>query len=215
MLESQLHFISAILILLAAVVPIYLTIKLRNDLRKLVLILTIFILVHSVYHIAGFFGLTILAEVVFEPLSVAILIFFGVIYYELARPKNLGAKNLGTKSMVSIILSPITLLFVMNNITTMMLFGALGIFVWLAIISKNVRTFQFQISIFIIIWILGEIAGILRDSGILVLSTIQGDIGLEIHVASMFFFSIMLWLRFYYSHRSGRKIIEDVDATAG
>ena len=214
MLESQLHFISAILILFAAVVPIYLTIKLRNDLRKLVLILTVFILVHSVYHIVGFFGITILAEAVFEPLSVAILIFFGVIYYELARPKNLGAKNLGTKGMASI-WSPVTLLFVMNNLTTMMLFGALGIFVWLAVISKNVRTFQFQISIFIIIWILGEIVGILRDSGIIVLSTIQGDIGLEIHVVSMFFFSIMLWLRFYSSQKSGRKIIEDVDATTG
>ena len=213
MLESQLHFISAILILFAAIIPIYLTIKLRNDLRKLVLILTIFILVHSVYHIVGFFGLTILTEAVFEPLSVAILIFFGIIYYELARPKNLGTKSLGTKSMASTIWSPVMLLFVMNNITTVMLFGALGIFVWLAIISKNVRTFQFQISIFIIIWILGEIAGILRDSGILVLSTIQGDIGLEIHVVSMFFFSIMLWLRFYYSQRSGRKIIENVDAT--
>jgi hypothetical protein len=87
MLESQLHFISAILILFAAIVPIYLTIRLKSDLRKLVLILTIFILVHSIYHIVGFFGLTMLAEAVFEPLSVAILIYFGIIYYELAIQK--------------------------------------------------------------------------------------------------------------------------------
>jgi hypothetical protein len=209
MSESQLHFISAILILFAAVVPIYLTIKLRNDLRKLVLILTIFILVHSIYHIAGFFGLTILSEAVFEPLSVAILIYFGIIYYELTRPKYLG-----TKSMMKMVL-PGTLLFVMDNITAAMLFVVLGIFVWLATLSRNIRTFQFQISIFIIIWTLGEIASILRDNGMIVPSVIQGDIGLEIHVVSMFFFSIMLWLRFYYSQRSGRKIIEDVDATTG
>lgn len=209
MLESQLHFISAILILFAAIVPIYLTIKLRNDLRKLVLILTIFILVHSIYHIAGFFGLTILSEAVFEPLSVAILIYFGIIYYELTRPKYLG-----TKSMMKMVL-PGTLLFVMDNITAAMLFVVLGIFVWLATLSRNIRTFQFQISIFIIIWTLGEIASILRDNGMIVPSVIQGDIGLEIHVVSMFFFSIMLWLRFYYSQRSGRKIIEDVDATTG
>jgi hypothetical protein len=209
MLESQLHFISAILILFAAVVPIYLTIKLRNDLRKLVLILTIFILVHSIYHIAGFFGLTILSEAVFEPLSVAILIYFGIIYYEITRPKYLG-----TKSMMKMVL-PGTLLFVMDNITAAMLFVVLGIFIWLATLSRNIRTFQFQISIFIIIWTLGEIASILRDNGMIVPSVIQGDIGLEIHVVSMFFFSIMLWLRFYYSQRSGRKIIEDVDATTG
>lgn len=209
MLESQLHFFSAIFILFAAVVPIYLTIKLRNDLRKLVLILTIFILVHSLYHIAGFFGLTILSEAVFQPLSVAILIYFGIIYYELTRPKYLG-----TKSMMKMVL-PGTLLFVMDNITAAMLFVVLGIFVWLATLSRNIRTFQFQISIFIIIWTLGEIASILRDNGMIVPSVIQGDIGLEIHVVSMFFFSIMLWLRFYYSQRSGRKIIEDVDATTG
>jgi hypothetical protein len=208
MLESQLHFISAILILFAAVVPIYLTVRLRNNLRKLVLVLTIFILVHAVYHIVGFFGLTILAEVVFEPLSVAVLIFFGIVYSDIARPKNLRAKN-----MMVVVWNPGTLILLMDNITTILLLVALGIFVWLAILSKNIRTFQFQISIFIIIWTLGEIAGILRDSGILALSTLQGDVGLEIHVISMFFFSMMLWLRFYYSQRSGKKMIEDVDAT--
>ena len=145
MLEIQLHFISAIFILLAAVVPIYLTLRLSGRLRKLVLILTIFILVHSLYHIAGFFGLTMLAEAVFEPLSVAVLIFFGIIYYETAKPK-LG-KNLGAKSMMSIISSPGILFFIMDNITTMLLFVALGLFVWLTIKSRNIRNFQFQISL--------------------------------------------------------------------
>ena len=93
MLESQLHLDSAILILLAAVVPIYLTIRLKNNLRKLVIVLTIFILVHAVYHVVGFFGLTLLGEAVFEPLSVAILIFFGIIYSGMTRPKHLGTKT--------------------------------------------------------------------------------------------------------------------------
>jgi hypothetical protein len=208
MLESQLHLVSAILILLAAVVPIYLIVRLRNNLRKLVLLLTIFILVHAVYHVVGFFGLTILGEAVFESLSVAILIFFGIVYSGMTRPNHLGAKNLMVVGW-----TPGTLLLLMDNITTALLMVALGIFVWLAVLSKNIRTFQFQISIFIIIWILGEIAGILRDSGIISFSTLQGDIGLEIHVVSMFFFSMLLWIRFYYSQRSGRRMIEDVDAT--
>jgi hypothetical protein len=208
MLESQLHLVSAILILLAAVVPVYLTVRLRDNLRKLVLVLTIFILVHAVYHIVGFFGLTILAEGVFEPLSVAILIFFGIVYSGMTRPKYLGAKN-----STAMVWTPGTLLLLMDNITTALLFVALGIFVWLAVLSKNIRTFQFQISIFIIIWIFGEIAGILRDSGIISLSVLQGDVGLEIHVVSMFFFSMLLWVRFYYSQRSGRRMIEGVDAT--
>jgi hypothetical protein len=210
MLESQLHFISTILILFAAVVPIYLTVRLRDSLRKLVLVLAIFILVHAVYHIVGFFGFTILAEVIFEPLSVAVLIFFGIVYSGIARPKNLGAKN-----MMAVVWTPGTLLLLMDDITTMLLLVALGIFVWLAILSKNIRTFQFQISMFIIIWIVGEITGVLQHSGIIVLSSLQGNVGLEIHVVSMFFFSMMLWLRFYYSERSGKKMIEDVDTTFG
>jgi hypothetical protein len=188
MLESQLHLVSAILILLAAVVPVYLTVRLRDNLRKLVLVLTIFILVHAVYHIVGFFGLTILAEGVFEPLSVAILIFFGIVYSGMTRPKYLGAKN-----STVVAWTPSTLLLLMDNITTTLLMVALGIFVWLAVLSKNIR----------ILW----------DSGIISLSALQGDVGLEIHVVSMFFFSMLLWVRFYYSQRSGRRMIEGVDAT--
>src|SRR2546428_6033937 len=204
MLEIQLHFISVIVILLAALVQIYLTIRLKDNLRKLVAILSLFILTHSVYHILGFLGLTLLAEGVFEPLSVAVLIIFGFVYFGIAKPKNMSIKNM------VVAWNPATLLILMNSITTMLLLIALGMFVWLAVRSKNIKTFQFQISIFIIIWISGEIAGILQDSGIIVLSLAQGDIGLEIHVVSMVFFSMMLWLRYYYSERSGKKMIEDI-----
>lgn len=102
--------------------------------------------------------------------------------------------------------NPSVLSVFIDNITPILLLVALGIFIRLAIISKSIRTFQFQISIFIIIWILGEIAGILQNSGILNLSSLQSDIGLEIHVISMVFFSVMLWLRYYYS-RSAEKMI--------
>jgi hypothetical protein len=204
MLEIQLHFISAIVILVAALVPIYLTIKLKDNLRKLMAILSLFLLTHSVYHILGFLGLTLLAEGVFEPLSVAVLIIFGFVYYGTAKPKNISIKN------IVVAWNPATILILMNSITTVLLLIALGMFAWLAVRSKNVRTFQFQISIFLLIWISGEITGILQDSGIIVLSIVQGDVGLEIHVVSMVFFSMMLWLRYYYSERSGKKMIEDI-----
>jgi len=204
MLEIQLHFISAIVILFAGLVPIYLSIKLRNNLRKLVALLSLFLLIHSVYHIIGFLGLTLLAEGVFEPISVAVLIIFGFIYSGIAKPRDISSKS------IVVAWNPATILILMNSVTTMLLLIALGMFVWLEVRSKNIRTFQFQISIFIIIWISGEIAGILQDTGIIVLSLVQGDIGLEIHVVSMVFFSMMLWLRYYYSERSGKKLIEDI-----
>jgi len=101
----------------------------------------------------------------------------------------------------------------MSYVTVILLLAALSIFVWLAALSRNIKSFQFQISIFIVIWVLGQVVGILQDSGIIVLSPLLGDISLEIHVISLVFLSIMIWLRFYYSERSGRRMIEDLDAT--
>ena len=126
MLETQLHLISAVLILLAAVVPIYLTIKLKDNLRKLTAILSIFVLIHAVYQVVGFFGLTLLADGVFEPLSVGVLIFFGIIYSGIAKQRSMSIKNM------VVVWSPGKLLLLMNSITIMLLLGALGIFVWLA-----------------------------------------------------------------------------------
>src|ERR671923_42891 len=81
MLEIQLNLISAVAIFLAAVVPVYLTLRLQGNLRKLTLLLSVFILTHAIFHITGFLGFNFLAEGVFEPISVAVLIFFGVLLW--------------------------------------------------------------------------------------------------------------------------------------
>ncbi|MGB7955114.1 MAG: hypothetical protein WCF23_14140 [Candidatus Nitrosopolaris sp.] len=207
MIEIQLQFISAIIILASSAVPIYLTIKLKDNLKILTLILTVFVLIHAVYHVFGFLGYSLLAEGVFQPLSVAVLIFFGIVYSGFTKPKSLGTRNM------IMALNPGIFLPFMNNITIIMLLIALAIFVWQAARSKNIRSFQFQISIFLVVWILGEIVGSLEDNGIIVFPALQGNLGLEIHVVSMVLFGLMLWLRFYYAKRSGKKMIEDVDAT--
>ena len=181
--------------------------KIKRQSEKINCILSIFILIHAVYQIVGFYGFDLLAEGVFEPLSAAVLIFFGIVYSGLAREKNFSIKNM------VVVWSPGTLLLLMNSITIILLLGALGIFVWLATRSKNIRIFQFQLSIFIIIWILGDMVSILHDHGIVVFSALQSDVGSGIHVVSMVFLSLMLWLRYYYSERSSKKIIEDLDAT--
>ena len=200
------NFNLSVIIILASAVPIYLTIKLKDNLKKLTLILTVFILIHAVYHVFGFLGYSILAEGVFQPLSVITLIFFGIVYSGFTKPKSLGTKNM------VMALNPGTFLLFMNSITIILLLIALGIFVWQVSRSKSIRSFQFQISIFLVVWILGEIVGSLEDNGIIVFPALQGNIGLEIHVVSMVLFGLMLGLRFYYSERSGRKMIEDEDA---
>ena len=102
------------------------------------------------------------------------------------------------------------LLYSMSDVTLVLLLGSLAIFVWLACKSKNVTTFQFQISIFIIIWVVGEIIQNRRLASIVS----SPEIGLIIHAVSMSFLTIMLWLRLYYSRRKGKKMIEELDHTS-
>jgi hypothetical protein len=80
------------------------------------------------------------------------------------------------------------------------------IFIWLAIRFKSIKAFQFQISIFIAVYILGEI--IENNNRIAVFSLLPPDIGPQIHVGSAIFFTIMVWFRFYYAEKSGKKMIE-------
>lgn len=140
MLEIQLHFISAIAIFLAPVVPIYLTLKLKDNLRKLTLILTIFILTHAIFHVTGFLGFNFLAEGVFEPLSVAVLIFFGIAFSGYTK-----AAKTSMKSMAIVWIPATVFLIIMSNITVILLLIALGIFVWLGVqYLRALEAFNFR-----------------------------------------------------------------------
>ena len=99
----------------------------------------------------------------------------------------------------------------MSNFTFYLLFVALGIFVWLACRSHTVKSFQFQISIFILIWIGGEIMTTLHESGMFNLPTVLHNLGIQIHFISMILFASIIFVRFYCSYRAGHKIIESLD----
>jgi hypothetical protein len=96
--------------------------------------------------------------------------------------------------------------FIPHEVIVALLLIALGIFAIVAIKARNIRSFQFQISIFIIVWIVGEMVDVLQDLG--TLAVFNEDFGMQIHLASMVFFSVMIWLRFYYSRSKGRKIVD-------
>lgn len=93
----------------------------------------------------------------------------------------------------------------MSDITFILSLIPLIIFVWLAIRSKSIKTFQFQISIFIAVYILGEL---IENNRIAILSTLPPNLGSQIHVGSAIFFTIMMWFRFYYAEKRGKKMIE-------
>ena len=94
-----------------------------------------------------------------------------------------------------------------GDLTLVLLVIALGIFVWLTARSRKIKSFQFQISIFILIWITGEIVDLLGEKGVVVpFST--SEIGMYVHVLAMAMFSAMLWIRFYLSEKSGKRIAD-------
>jgi hypothetical protein len=93
--------------------------------------------------------------------------------------------------------------------TVILLFAALAIFGYLAIYSRNIRNFQFQISMIILVWITSEITGNLIENSVLD-AAIPRDLGLWIHLVSMTAISVTFWLRFYYSKRAGRRFIDEI-----
>ena len=94
-----------------------------------------------------------------------------------------------------------------GNLTLFLLVIALGIFVWLTARSRNIKSFQFQISIFILIWMTGEIVDLLGEEGVVELFS-TSEIGVYVHVLAMAMFSAMLWIRFYLSGKSGKRIAD-------
>ena len=94
-----------------------------------------------------------------------------------------------------------------GDFTSILSLVPLVIFVWLAIRSKNIKSFQLQILIFIAVYIIG---GIIENNNgrIAMFSTLPPEIGSQIHVIAAIFFTIMIWFRFYYADLRGKKMIE-------
>jgi hypothetical protein len=112
----------------------------------------------------------------------------------------------GTQDMINIFENNNTdFLHSMSDITFILSLIPLVIFVWLAVRSKSIKTFQFQISIFIAVYILGEI---IENNRIAIFSVLPPDIGSQIHIGSAIFFTIMIWFRFYYAEKSRKNMVE-------
>ena len=103
----------------------------------------------------------------------------------------------------------INLLSYGSNLTLIILFALLPIFGWLAIRYRNIRNFEFQIFVFIIIYIIGEI---LEFYKIPYLSASLPYLGTQLHLIAAAFLAIILWLRLYYVRSSGRKMIDKLES---
>ena len=90
MLQPQYYYnlIQAVVYFIAATVPVYFILKLKNTnndndkkhLRNMTILLVSFILIQGVYHFAGTIGFKLFAKGLLEPLSIMVLLSFGILY---------------------------------------------------------------------------------------------------------------------------------------
>ena len=90
MLQPQYYYnlIQAVVYFIAATVPVYFILKLKNTnndndkkhLRNMTILLVSFILIQGVYHFAGTMGFRLFAKGLLEPLSIMVLLSFGILY---------------------------------------------------------------------------------------------------------------------------------------
>lgn len=82
MIQTEFHFFNTIAVFFAAIVPIYLSLKLKDkNLKKLTMLLAAFIAIHGFYHAAGSLNWMFLAKGILDPISTAILLAFGLYYF--------------------------------------------------------------------------------------------------------------------------------------
>ena len=96
------HVISIIAIFSAAIIPLYISIRIKGGnkygIRTLTIVLTLFIVVHGLYHLAELLGYHMLGEGFLEPLSVVILIVFGIIMIRILYPSSILTKKMRGES---------------------------------------------------------------------------------------------------------------------
>ena len=85
----MINLLSLFSLLVAILIPLYLTIRVHNkQVRNLAVILTIFVAIHSLYHISGLAGYEELGSSFFNPLSVVVLIFFGIYVLRISKARS-------------------------------------------------------------------------------------------------------------------------------
>ena len=85
---EEIHYISSMFIFVASVIPIYLNFKLKNKLRILTILLATFCIFHAIYHLIYAIGLETLSEEILQPISIGILILFGIVYLRIRKNRN-------------------------------------------------------------------------------------------------------------------------------
>jgi len=98
-------------------------------------------------------------------------------------------------------------IYSIGNITSLLILIPLIIFIWLAIKSKDIKSFQFQLMVFILMYFIGQV--IENNGDRVFFSILPKDFGSQIHVSAAAFFTIVILFRFYYAKPRKKKMIDN------
>src|SRR4051812_15130552 len=94
-----------------------------------------------------------------------------------------------------------------DNILSIIILIPLLIFIWLTVKSKDIKSFQFQIMVFILLYFIGQI--IENNNTSVFFSMLPKDFGSQIHIIAAAFFTLMIFFRFYYANPRKKKIVDN------
>ena len=97
------------------------------------------------------------------------------------------------------------LLFAAGILTTILFLSSFVIFVILAIKSNTIKSFQSQISIFIGVYVVGEV---LELNSVQNITRLPSDLGSQIHVAATIIITVVIWSRLFYSGKIIKKLAD-------
>ena len=100
--------------------------------------------------------------------------------------------------------------FLQYDLTLALLLVCLGFFGFLALRSRKISSFQFQLSVFVAIWTIGEMTNVFLQNGVISLPYSEYLLGYEVHLLSMVFFGALLWFRYILSSAKGKKLEDDI-----
>lgn len=99
------------------------------------------------------------------------------------------------------------IMHIIGNTTSILLLISLIIFIWLTIKSKNIKSFQFQLMVFILVYFIGQV--IENNDNSIFFSMLPQDFGSQTHVFVAVYFTIVMLCRFYLANPRKTKMIDN------
>jgi len=101
------------------------------------------------------------------------------------------------------------LVSIFTNVTILLLLGAFAVFGILALQHKKIKSFQFQMSMVLLVLIVSEIIDAFFDFNYIQNHSLE-HVGSIIHVISMAGIAIIFWGRFVHAKKSQTRLVDEI-----